>query len=81
MFLGFLLTKLAMRDNTMRVVAATHSFEFLHGALTANENNVVVFVFDRKNEDGTITLAAEEWKHTAAIPGFTEPGVLSILAR
>jgi len=81
MFLGFLLTKLAMSDNTMRVVAATHSFEFLHGALTANENDTDVLVFDRKNEGGSITLVAEKWEHTAAIPGFTEPGVLSILAR
>jgi len=81
MFLGFLLTKLAMSDDTMRVVTATHSFEFLHGALTASENDVNVFVFDRKNEDETITLVTEEWKHTAAIPGFTEPGILSILAR
>jgi hypothetical protein len=70
-----------MSDNTMRVVVATHSFEFLHGALTANENDTDVLVFDRKNEGGSITLVAEKWEHTAAIPGFTEPGVLSILAR
>jgi predicted ATPase len=79
-FLGFLLTKLAMSDNTMRVVAATHSFEFLQGALTS-ENNVNVFVFDRRIEGETTTLTAEPWNHAAAIPGFTEPGVLSIMAR
>ncbi|KUO90617.1 MAG: hypothetical protein AT710_08640 [Thermocladium sp. ECH_B] len=81
MFLGYLLTKLAMSDNTMRVIAATHNYEFLQGALIAGEEAVDVYVFDRRNEGGIFTLVAEPWNHAAVIPGFTEPGILSIYGR
>jgi len=81
MFLGYLLTKLAMSDNTMRVITATHNYEFLQGALVAGEGAVDVYVFDRRNEGGIFTLVAEQWNHAAVIPGFTEPGILSIYGR
>jgi len=80
MFLGYLLTKLAMSDNTMRVIAATHNFDFLRGALMVGGKSVGVYVFDRgRDERGVYTLIAEPWNYTAAVPGFTETGVLSIL--
>ncbi|MCG2887509.1 MAG: ATP-binding protein [Vulcanisaeta sp.] len=81
MFLGYLLTKLAMSDNTMRVITATHNYEFLQGALMAGEEAVDVYVFNRRSEGGVFTLVAEQWNHAAVIPGFTEPGILSIYGR
>jgi hypothetical protein len=81
MFLGYLLTKLAMSDNTMRVIATTHNFDFLRGALMVGGKSVGVYVFNRRRDErGVYTLIAEPWNYTAAVPGFTETGVLSILA-
>ena len=65
----------------MRVITATHNYEFLQGTLMAGEEAVDVYVFDRRSEGGIFTLVAEQWNHAAVILGFTEPGILSIYGR
>ncbi len=64
-------------SNEFYVAASTHSMEFLRGILLGGENITNVYVFDRVGSE----ITAEKWESTTVIPGFTEPGILSYLAK
>ncbi|ADY01697.1 hypothetical protein VMUT_1492 [Vulcanisaeta moutnovskia 768-28] len=82
LFLGYLLAQLVRRSGgKLYVVASTHSMEFLRGALLVNEltneNIIGAYVFDRINNE----ITAGKWEPASIIPGFTEPGLFSYLAK
>ncbi len=82
LFLGYLLAQLVRGSSgKLYVVASTHSMEFLHGALLVNEltneNIIGAYVFDRINNE----ITAGKWEPASIIPGFTEPGLFSYLAK
>ncbi|WP_054850225.1 ATP-binding protein [Vulcanisaeta sp. JCM 14467] len=88
LFLGYFLNKL-VQDSERRlrggekpwifhIVTATHSMDFLRGALMAGEDTVEVYVFNRDVAEGKITV--EPWSGGAVVPGLTEPALLTILS-